>query len=133
MFHGPARADLLIFLSSNYAVSKVLDASLHEEQAVSLDCLNRIGKLLDTNPNLNIWLLWLPRHIPSVGFKRAKQVAFEAICTANLRDIEEPYTIKDQEKATKKVTTAIWAERWHQVPHSSLAYKTTLTKPVYLL
>ena len=60
-----------------------MNASPHEEQAVSIDCLRRIGELLDAHPNTNIWLLWLPRTIPSDGFKRAKQLTLEAIRTAD--------------------------------------------------
>jgi hypothetical protein len=52
-----------------------------------LECLGRIGELLDAHPNLNIRLLWLPRSIPPVGFKRAKQLALEAIHTADLRGV----------------------------------------------
>ena len=121
--------NILIFLSSNFAVQRVLDASTHEEQAVSIDCLTRIGELFDAHPNVNIRLLWLPRNIPSVGFKRAKQLAYEAIRTADLREIEEPHSIKRQQKETKDAAVMTWAERWHSAPRSSLAYRTALTKP----
>jgi hypothetical protein len=78
---------------------------------------------------MNIRLLWLPRAIPSVGFKRAKQLALEAIHTADLRDIEEPHSIKNQKQKTKQAAIATWSERWHEAPRSSLAYQTALTKP----
>ena len=93
--------NILVFLSSNSAVNRVLDASPHEEQAASIESLKRIGELINAHLNLNIQLLWLPRTAPSVSFKRAKQLALEAIHTANLRDIEELHTIKDQKKKTK--------------------------------
>ena len=121
--------NIFILLPSHFAISRVLDASPHEEQAVSIEYLRRLGELLNTHPGLNISLLWLPRNIPSVGFKRAKQLALEAIRTADLRDVEEPHTIKAQKKKTKENVTATWAERWHQMPRSSLAYRTALTKP----
>jgi hypothetical protein len=123
------QCNVLIFLSSNFAVSKALDASPHEEQATSIECLQKIGELLDTHPNMNIRLLWLPRTIPSVGLKRARQLAFEAIRTADLRGVEEPHSIKDQRQKTKEAAITAWAERWHQAPRSSLAYQTALTKP----
>jgi hypothetical protein len=126
--NNPQR-NILIFLSSNLAVGRVLDASPHAEQAVSIECLARIGELLDAHPNVNIWLLWLPRTIPWVGFKRAKQLAFEAIRTADLRDVKEPHTINGQKKKTRETAIAAWAERWHQAPRSSLAYKIALTRP----
>ncbi|KAF8261025.1 hypothetical protein EI94DRAFT_1892571 [Lactarius quietus] len=56
------------------------------------------------------------------------QLAFKAIRTADLRGIEEPHSIKDQ-KRTKGSAITTWAEWWHQVLRSSLAYKTALTKP----
>jgi hypothetical protein len=121
--------NVLIFLASNFAINKAQDASPHEEQAVSIECLRRIGELLDIYPNLNIRLLWLPRNIPSVGFKRAKQLALEAIRTADLRGEEEPHSIKAQKKKTTEAAISAWAERWHQAPRSSLAYKTALTRP----
>jgi len=81
--------NILIFLTSNFAINKAQDALLHEEQTVSINCLIQIGELLDIYPNLNIRLLWLPRNIPSVGFKRMKQLALEAIHTAKLKEDEE--------------------------------------------
>ena len=110
-------------------MNKVLDASPHEEQEVTIKYLERIGELLEAHPNINIRLLWLPRAIPSVGFQRAKNLAFEAIRTADLRDVDEPHSIKDQKKKTRDAAITAWAERWHQAPRSSLAYKTALTKP----
>jgi hypothetical protein len=78
--------------------------------------VKKVDELLDAHPNANIWLLWLPRTLPSVGFKTAKQLSLEAIRTADLRDVEEPHTIKDQQKKTKEIAIATWAERWHQTP-----------------
>lgn len=97
--------------------------------AVSIKCLKRIGRLLDAHLSMNIQLLQLPRAILSVSFKRAKQLALKAICIANLRDIKELYTIKDQNKKTKKAIVIAQAEQWHQMLYSSLIYKTALTKP----
>jgi hypothetical protein len=55
--------------------------------------------------------------------------AYEAIRTADLREIEEPHSIKWQQKETKDAAVMTWAERWHSAPRSSLAYRTALTKP----
>jgi hypothetical protein len=74
----------MIATVSSFAINKVLNHSAHEEQNVSLECINKIGELLDSFPNLNIQLLWLPRSAPFIGFKRAKQLALEAIRTADL-------------------------------------------------
>ena len=84
---------------------------------------------MDTYPNLNITLLWLPRKIPFVGFKRAKQLALEAICMAEPKPNDEPHTIKHLKKKTKENTIAKWTEHWHSTPHTLLAYRTALTKP----
>ena len=96
---------------------------------MSINCLTWIDELLDIYPNLNIRLLWLPRNIPSVGFKRTKQLALEAICTAKLKEDDEPHLIKAQKKKTTETAILMWAEHWHQAPQSSLAYRTALTKP----
>ena len=114
---------------STFAISKATDSSPHDEQDVTLQCLKKIGELMDAYPNINIELLWLPRSIPFVGFQRVKQLAFEAICMAVRRPEEEPHTIKHMEKKTKQDAIATWTERWHRMPHNSLAYKTALTRP----
>ena len=103
--------------------------SPHEEQAVSIDCLTKIGELTNTHPNLNIQLLWLPRSIPFVGFRRAKQLALEAICIAPAGAAEEPCMIKNQKQKTREKAITTWATQWHQAPCTSLAYRTALTKP----
>ena len=53
---------------SDSAITRMLDATPHEEQSTSIQCLNKIGKLLTAYPNTTIQLLWLPRVIPFVGF-----------------------------------------------------------------
>jgi hypothetical protein len=80
-------------------------------------------------PNLNIQLLWLPRNTPFVGFRRAKQLALEAVHTAEPSPDEEPHTIKYQKKKTKEAAIATWADHWHNSPCTSLVYRTALTKP----
>jgi hypothetical protein len=42
---------------------------------------------------------------------------------------DEPYTIKCHKKTKEAAIIKSWAERWHQMPRSSLAYRTALTKP----
>jgi hypothetical protein len=96
---------------SSFAINKVLNPSLHKEQNMSLECMNKISELLDSFPSLNIQLLWLPRSAPFVGFKRAKQLALEAVRTADLMLDLEPHTIKHQKKKTKEAAIASWADR----------------------
>ena len=87
------------------------------------------SSLTHVHPTTNIVILWLPRKIPFIGFKRAKQLALEAICTADLTDIVEPHTINNQKESTKDAAIAVWAERWHQSPLTSKAYQMALTMP----
>jgi len=61
------------------AISKTLDPSPHEEQETALQHLASLGELLTNYPNTRIRLQWLPRKGPFVGFRRAKQLALEAI------------------------------------------------------
>jgi len=110
-------------------IRRALDTSPHEEQATSIKCLIKIGELMNTYPHLNICLLWLPRSAPFVGFKRARQLALEAIRTTDWRADEEPHSIKDQKSRTETTVVTAWAERWHQMPCNSLAYRTALTRP----
>jgi hypothetical protein len=119
----------LIASPSNYAVSKILKSTPHEEQNIILECLGKIGELINAYPNLKICLLWLPRRAPFVGFRRAKQLALEAIRMAETKPEDEPHTIKSQKKETKEAAVATWAQRWHFMPRTSLAYRTALTKP----
>jgi hypothetical protein len=115
--------------SSNFAITRVLDARPHEEQNIAIKCLGKIGELMTSYPNLNIQLLWLPRSIPFIGFKRAKQLALEAIRVADPNPAKEPHTIKHQKKKTKEAAVTTWANHWYSAPCTSLAYRTALTKP----
>jgi hypothetical protein len=91
--------------------------------------MKRLSNTLDLYPNTNIVFLWLPRKTNFVGFKRAKQLALEAIRTANPDEIIEPHTINNQKEATKDAAIRAWGERWHHLPHTSKAYQTALTSP----
>ena len=51
-----------------------------------------------------------------------------AIRTAVLTEVEEPLTIKDQKRKAKQATLAAWADRWHQSPCTSVAYRTAFTR-----
>ena len=62
-------------------------------------------------------------------FIMRQHLALEAIRTANLSVIKEPQTIKKQKQTTEASVTAKWAERWHQNPRTSMAYKTALAEP----
>jgi hypothetical protein len=82
---------LVVFLiPSNSALNRALDTSPHEEQAVSIGHLTKLGELLTTYPNTQVRLQWLPRKVPFIGFRRARQLAFEAICIADPADLCEP-------------------------------------------
>jgi hypothetical protein len=63
-----------------------------------------------------------------MAYRRAKQLALEAICTADLTDIEEPRMIKNRKKQMKSAAIEEWARQWHQSPRNSLAYRTALTE-----
>jgi hypothetical protein len=74
---------------------------------------------------MNFPLLWLPRTIPFVGFKRAKQLALEAIRTAEPNPDDDPHTIERQKKKTKAAIplglaagTSRRVPRWHTEPPS---------------
>ena len=118
-----------IFLSSNPALRRMLDPSTHDEQAVSLGHLERLGELLTAYPGIDITLQWLPKKIPFGGFRRAKQLAFHAIRTINQANIEEPFSLKKQKETARNDAIAKWAERWHQAPRTSLAYRTAIRTP----
>jgi hypothetical protein len=98
---------------SNFAITKVLSTIPHEEQNISLECLEKLGELIIDFPKVNIQLLWLPRSTPFVSFKRAKQLALEAIQTTKLNPDDKPHTIKHQKKKTKEAMVATWANCWH--------------------
>jgi ribonuclease HI len=120
---------ITISTPSDAAVNKALDASPHDDQEESISILRRLSVILESYPNTNIVLMWIPRKAPFVGFKRAKQLALEAIRTANLAEIIEPHTINNQREATKNAAITAWAERWHQSAHTSKVYQTALTMP----
>jgi hypothetical protein len=64
------RSKLIIFtLALGTAINKALDSSPHENQEESLKILRRLSNLIDTFPNINITLMWLPRKAPFIGFR----------------------------------------------------------------
>jgi hypothetical protein len=66
----------------------------------------------------------LPTSVPFIGFKRAKQPALKAIRTADLSENGGPLAnIESQKEKMRKVAITKWAERRHQSPRISLAYK----------
>jgi len=120
---------ITISLPSGSAINRALDASPHEDQEESLLILRTLSSILERYPNTNIAFLWLPRKIPFVGYKRAKQLALETIRTTNIAGIEEQHTIKSQREASKIAAIAAWTEEWHISPHTSKVYQTALTTP----
>jgi hypothetical protein len=99
------------------------------EQERALDHLERIGALLTSYPKISLQLQWLPRKAPFIGFRRSKQLAFEAIRVTDIAGLAEPQTIKKQKKTTREAAIEKWADRWHESPRTSLAYRTALTGP----
>jgi hypothetical protein len=85
--------------------------------------------LLDKYPNAKVTFLWLPKKSQLVGFQRARQLALEAIRTADLTDINEPQTLNNQLKQAESAAIAAWTEWYNQAPHTSMAYHTALTTP----
>ena len=120
---------ITILLSSSSALSRALDPSTHEEQETALHHLEALGKILNAFPNINVVLQWLPKKIPFVGFRRAKQLALEAIRTADAANLEDPQTIKNQKKTAREAAINAWATKWHQAPRTSLVYTTVLRTP----
>ena len=75
-----AHTKAIIHLPSCFAINRVLDASPHKEQQASINHLHQIDNLLQVFPHMNITLMWLPRSIPFMGFKRAKQCTNHLHC-----------------------------------------------------
>ena len=74
-------------------------------------------------------LIWLPRSAPFMGYKKAGQLALEAIHTTNITTLEEPHMIRNQKEDSKCKAVEEWTECWHKLPHDSLIYQTTLLEP----
>jgi hypothetical protein len=80
-----------------------LDTSPHDGQDTTIQCLRKLGDILHAFPNIAIRLVWLPKKAPFIDFRRAKQLAVEAIRTANLTEIKEPQTAsKTRRKRPRK-------------------------------
>ena len=118
-----------MMLPSGATINRALDTSPYNDQNVSIVIMKSLSVILTYHPNTNIIFLWLPRKITFIEFKRAKQLALEAIYIANLAKIIEPHTINNQKEATKEAAIAVWGNRWNKLPHMSKAYQTALTSP----
>jgi hypothetical protein len=122
---------LIIFLiPSVSALNRALDTSLHEEQAASIGHLTKLGELLSTYPNIKVKLQWLPKKVPFIRFWRARQLAFEAICTADTIYLHKPKSIKKQKDTTKCTAIPIWEGCYYNNPCSSMACKMALQNPL---
>ena len=97
---------VVITTPSNTTIIKATNSSPHNKQDITIKFLTKLGELMDTHPNTSIQLLWLPRDAPFVGFKRARQLALEAIHTAVLNPEDEPHTIKNHRKTMKQEAIA---------------------------
>lgn len=120
---------IVVLIPSTSALNRALDASTHEEQATSIGHLKTLGELFSTYPTTQVRLQWLPRKIPFVGFRRARQLAFEAIRLAGPMDAGEPQSIKKQKEATRRTAIVTWETRYYDNPRTSMAYKTALLSP----
>ena len=127
----PSQAHILIniLIPSGTAINKTLNATPHEEQETALRHLASLGELLTAYPSTRIRLQWLPRKGSFVGFRRAKQLALEAIRTTDLTTLDEPQMIGQQKEKTKEQVMSLLTERWHQNPRTSHAYRTALLEP----
>ena len=126
----PQYRSLIIFLiPSSPALNKMIDASTHEEQATSIRHLKILGELFLTYPNIEVRLQWLLRKVPFIGFRRAKQLAFETIRLADPADLRDPQSIKKQTDTVQRAAIAMWEERYYSGPRTTMAYKTALRNP----
>jgi hypothetical protein len=114
---------------SEAALKRALDASPHKDQAESIKILEKLDTLIDKYPDINITLLWLPKKSPFIGFQRARQLALEAVRTADLTNFNEPQTLGNQLKQAEHTAVAAWEARYNQAPHTSMVYRTALTTP----
>ena len=119
--NNPAQSHETIttLLCSSSALSRALDPSTHEEQEASLRRLRPLGEILNTFPSINAVLQWLPKKISFVGFRRAKQLAMEATRTADPANLEDPPTIKKQQKEARDTAVAAWALRPEVAPSTT--------------
>ena len=126
----PTQTRAVFLIPSAPALNRALDASAHPEQAASICHLERLGELLNTYPNTHVRLQWLPRKSPFVGFRRARQLAFEAIRTADPTELHEPPpSIKKQKDIAEREAIATLENRYYNGPRTSFAYKTALREP----
>ncbi|KAH9961810.1 hypothetical protein BC827DRAFT_1267469 [Russula dissimulans] len=94
----------------------MLDASPHEEQSTAIKHMEKLAT-------------FTTQEDPVCGLQEAKQLALKAIRTAVPNEINELQTIRNQKAKAEETAINKWAERWYQLPRTSLAYRTALTKP----
>jgi hypothetical protein len=125
----PPHTTILLLTSAGSAASHALDASPHDNQPTSLQCLEHIDGILLNRPELRIRVGWLPKAAPFIGCKRARQLALEAARTGTLDPENDPHSIGSQKQGSKQAAVAAWADQWHKDPHTSLVYRIALTQP----
>jgi hypothetical protein len=123
------QALIMLLIPSVPALNRTLDASAHDEQETSIRHLNTLGEILTTFPNIRVSLQWIPKKDPFVGFRRTRQLAFEAIRTADTTERQEPPSIKKQKETAEQTAIATLEDRYYNGPRTSFAYQTALREP----
>jgi hypothetical protein len=123
------QALIMLLIPSVPALNRTLDASTHDEQETSIRHLNTLGEILTTFPNIRVSLQWIPKKDPFVGFRRTRQLAFEAIRTADTTERQEPPSIKKQKETAEQTAIATLEDRYYNGPRTSFAYQTALREP----
>src|SRR6267154_1104174 len=106
-----------IMLASEDALKKALDTSPHTDQMESIKIIRRLSKLIDKYLEINIIFLWLPKKSQFVGFRHTKQLALEAVRTADLTNFNEPQMIDNQIKHTEQEAIEAWTTCYNQAPY----------------
>ena len=117
-----------LITGSHTALNLFLNFSPHDSQPTSLNIAHEIDTLLTENPLLYIKIQHAKRGPVLEGYKRVRQLAFEAVKRPLPNEYQAPST-RYQREETRTAAIETWGQRYHENPRHSQAYNCALVTP----
>jgi len=123
-YTGPVQ----LISGSPVATQQLFSFSQHATQHASLSLARKVDALLTEHPQLILNFQYAKRSPALVGFKRARQLALEAV-RRPLTNTRRPPSLHFQRAENKSAAFVAWGELYRVNPRQSQAYNSALTNP----
>jgi hypothetical protein len=124
----PYEGPVYIFNSTKATVSKYADTRPGPDQPTQLDIVWYIDLILRTHADITLRISWFKHEDAREAYRNTKKMAHDAM-NKHINADHKQISINYQRQQTKMEAISKWEEQWHANPCTSLAYRTTYTKP----